>query len=245
MPTIKDSNYGEMKDLFGQIEANARSAGSLQAAAQACAEQIYRHYSDSLVLFRIYATLPYADLPPEIDSFVRGITDAHAMTPMLQPSSIMLTLLGTAGVQPEWNDRLQSRGHLGIPLMSASFVANLPMVAALMKDMGIDLEWLDRQDSSFVVKAVGRIARVFFVSDARTVTDDQGRKVVPAADFVEAHGVRTVFGLGGAYLDGTFLAMILFTRETLEKRQAEAFQPLLNYFKMGTMGAVMEHRIFT
>jgi hypothetical protein len=244
VPTLKDSSYGDMKSLFKQVELSARSATSLQAAAQACTQQVFQHYQDSLVLFRIYATLPFSDLPADVDRFVRGITDAHDLTPALQPGTVVLNLLGTSGRLPDWNDRLQSRGHLGIPLLNAGFVDNLPMVASLMKDMGIDLEWLDRQDSSIVVKAAGRLARIFYVSDAREVVDERGRKVVPASDFVESQGVRTVFGLGGAYLDGTFLAMILFTRELLEKRQAEGFQPLLNLFKMGTTSIVLGHRIF-
>jgi hypothetical protein len=233
-----------MKSLLGQIETVARAGTSLQAAAQACAQELYDTYRDSLVLCRIYATVDLADVPPVVEGFVRGITDANGLTSKLQSSSIILNLLGTAGLRPEWNDRLKSQGHLGIPLLNANFVGNLPMVAALMKDMGIGLDWLDRQDTSIVIKEVGRIARVFFVADARTTVDEKGRNVVPATDFVEANGVRTVFGLGGAYVDGTFLAIIFFTREELEKKQAEAFQPVLNLFKLGTMGAVMEHKIF-
>jgi hypothetical protein len=163
---------------------------------------------------------------------------------LLRPRSIVLSLLGTAGQKPEWNDPLQSQGHLGIPLVTSSFVENLPMVAALMRDMGIGLDWLDRQDGSIVVKEVGRLARVFFVPDARVTVDSKGRKVVPASDFVESNGVRTVFGLGGAYVDGTFAAMIFFTRESIDRQQAEAFLPAINHFKVGTMNRVLEHQIF-
>jgi hypothetical protein len=244
MPTILHSSFSERKILFTSIEAAARNGETLQAVAQGCAEDVYSRYRDSLVLLRIYATVPYAETPQRVQQFARGITDAQGVTEMLQPGSIVLALLGTAGLEADWNDRLRSQGHLGIPLVNSDFVANLPMVASLMKDMGFGLEWLDRQDSSIVVKEVGRLARVFFVPDARTTVDSQGRKVVPASDFVDANGVRTVFGLGGAYLDGTFLAMIFFTREVLEKQQVEAFLPALNMLKLGTMKLVIAHKIF-
>ncbi len=244
MPTIAQSNFSDRKNLFDDIEATAQKSATLQSVAQACAQNIYARYRDSLVLCRIYVTTAYADTPQNVQQFARGITDAQGVTDKLQPGSIVLTLLGTAGLEPDWNDRLRSRGHLGIPLVSASFVENLPMVASLMKDMGLGLEWLDRQDSSIVVKEVGRLARVFFVPDAATTVDSQGRNVVPATDFVQANGVKTVFGLGGAYLDGTFLAMIFFTRETLEKHHAEAFLPAINKLKLGTMNVVLDHKIF-
>jgi hypothetical protein len=244
MSTIIDSSFSDRKALFNSIEATARSGATLQSVAQACAEDVYKRYRDSLVLFRIYATVTYSETPQRVQQFARGIADAQGVTAMLQPGSIVLSLLGTAGLEPNWNDRLRSQGHLGIPLVNAGFVENLPMVASLMKDMGFGLEWLDRQDSSIVVKEVGRMARVFFVPDARTTVDAQGRKVVPASDFVDANGVRTVFGLGGAYLDGTFLAMIFFTREVLEKQHAESFLPAINMIKVGTMDTVLGHKIF-
>jgi hypothetical protein len=244
MSTIMHSSFSERKALFNSIEATARNGATLQAVAQACAKEVYDLYRDSLVLLRIYATVTYSATPQRVQQFARGITDAQGVTAMLQPGSIVLSLLGTAGLEPDWNDRLRSRGHLGIPLVNSGFVENLPMVASLMKDMGFGLEWLDRQDSSIVVKEVGRLARVFFVPDARTTVDSQGRKVVPASDFVDANGVRTVFGLGGAYLDGTFLAMIFFTRELFDKQQAEAFLPALNMLKLGTMNTVLAHKIF-
>jgi len=242
--TIRDSSYSELRDLFGRIESKAQPGTTLQASSQACAEVIYDFFRDSLVLFRIYATTPYARLPLDIQRFVRRITDAQGVTSKLQPESIILSLLGTAGVQPDWNDRLKSRGHLGIPLVDASFVENLPMVSALMKDMGLGLDWLDRRDSSFVVKEVGRLARVFFVPDARTTVDAQGRKVIPASDFVAAHSVRTVFGLGGGYINGVFLAMLFFTRELIERPKVEAFLPVINSFKLGTMNTVLATKIF-
>jgi hypothetical protein len=244
MVTIKDGSYPELKLLFRRIEAKSHTGTTLQAASQACAEEIYDYYRDSLVLVRVYATRAYAKIPQHIQQFAREIADAQGVASMLQPESIILTLLGTAGVQADWNNCLRSRGHLGIPLVTASFVENLPMVAALMKDMGLGLDWLDRQDNSIVVRELGRLARAFFVPDARTAVDAQGRKVVPASDFVAAYGVRTVFGLGGGFLDGTFLAMIFFTREIIEKPKVEAFLPIINLFKLGTLSTVLEHMIF-
>jgi hypothetical protein len=74
--------------------------------------------------------------------------------------------------------------------------------------------------------------------------DARNRKIVSAQDFVAAHDIHTVFGLGGSYLNGSFVTIILFTRETIEQSQAEAFMLLVNTFKTATLSFVMDGAIF-
>jgi hypothetical protein len=69
--------------------------------------------------------------------------------------------------------------------------------------------------------------------------------IVPAQDFVRSYGVKTVFGLGGSYLNGTCVILILFTRELMEREEVEKFMPLVNTIKSATMSLVMRDRIFT
>jgi hypothetical protein len=68
--------------------------------------------------------------------------------------------------------------------------------------------------------------------------------MIAAQDFVSANGVRTVFGTGGSYLNGTVMVLVFFTREEIEKSQAIAFVPLANVFKAATLDPVMNDRIF-
>ncbi|MHC4166906.1 MAG: hypothetical protein ACYSWQ_08115, partial [Planctomycetota bacterium] len=76
--------------------------------------------------------------------------------------------------------------------------------------------------------------------------DHQGRKIIPAQDFVEANDVKTVFGLAGGYPAGKmFVTAIVFCRETLEKTEAELFSPLLdamtaNTASLASTGAIFE-----
>ncbi len=56
-----------------------------------------------------------------------------------------------------------------------------------------------------------------------------------AQDFVAEHNIRTVFGLGGSYLNGSFVTVIIFTRETIEQSKVESFMSLVNTFKSATM----------
>ena len=49
-----------------------------------------------------------------------------------------LTLMATVGENPEWNSRKNSAGHKAIPLPSAEFVAQIPMIAQLIGQFGLD-----------------------------------------------------------------------------------------------------------
>jgi len=85
---------------------------------------------------------------------------------------------------------------------------------------------------------------VFYVPDAKTTVDAKERKIIAATEFVENYAVKTVFGTGGAYMGGTFITIIAFTRESLEKSLVEPFILVVNYFKTSTMRLVMEGKIF-
>jgi hypothetical protein len=86
---------------------------------------------------------------------------------------------------------------------------------------------------------------MFYVADARTETDERGRLIISAQDFVAEHGVRTVFGFGGAYmLERSYVAVILFTRETIVAEHARELAPLSSALKAATMRLVDQGRFF-
>ena len=229
---------------FGDgLKAPLGAAPHLQSAAQEVASRLYNEFVESVVLARAYVTLPLNQLPQADRAFAQKLA-AGAGQGTLADDTLILSLMGTAGVDAKWADRRLSEGHLAIPLVSAPFVASIPMVARLMKDMGIGLEWLDTRNTEVVVKKLGNVAGVFYVQDARTSVDDQGRRIVPAKAFVDGHGVRTVFGLGGCYMNGAFLAIIVFTRESIPRPQVESLLPLVSTVKAATTGLVISKRYF-
>lgn len=244
MSTLNDYTSGEIKDFRERLQPALQDAGSLQEAAQTCARMLYEEFQESIVLARIFTTLSFKDLTPRGKAFVTQLASDKEIRPLLQDKTQVLSLLGTYGADPEWNDRSKSRGHLGIPLVTASFVDSIPMVSRLMSDMGIGADWFNKLEPEILVKNLGRAAGVFYVRDAKTWLDARNRKIVSAQDFVEAYDIKTVFGLGGSYLNGSFVAMILFTRETIEQAQAEAFMLLVNTFKTATLSLMMDGIIF-
>ena len=199
----------------------AQGAGSLEEAAQS----FCRYYYDKLVdddgnracaLVRCYVTHPFALLPSELQEFAR----ATAGAPFARDTRC-LTLLGTAGVEPEWNSRRDSRDHQAIPLVSAEMVENAPMIAQLIRAFGLNVSDVAGSGRSIVRDLGGKTYGVFYVPDAR------GSSYIPAQeDFIERYAIASVVGSGGALASGELFAIVLFSRVAVSPTAAERFRAL-------------------
>lgn len=81
-------------------------------------------------------------------------------------------------------------------------------------------------------------------SGRRSARDAAGRRIIPAADFVSEQNVKTVFGTGGFYPDGTLVVCIVFTRETLARSTVEQLASLISMLKGETFGIVRARKLF-
>jgi hypothetical protein len=244
MATINQAQRATIKELSDKLK-DLRSSACVEEAAQRCVTLCYDEFRDSIVLVRLFATVPFGKLPAANQAFVRKLAEAKAVASQIEKNTLVLSLLGTRGLRPDWNDRHDSQGHVGIPLVSASFVESIPMIARLFKELGLQLDWIDKQDTAIVANVLGgNLAGLFHVPDARNALDHKGRHIIAAQDFVASHGVKTVFGMGGGYLNGTLMAIVFFTHEAIDKAQATNFMPLVNVFKAATTDLVMKERIF-
>lgn len=218
---------------------------TLEQAAQTVAETLFDELGGRAVLARVFATVPFGELPASNRTFVRDLAATNDIVSLIKDDTLILSLLGTRGVKPEWNDRHTSQGHVGIPLASASFVEQIPMISRLLKQVGLDLDWIDSDDTDIVTRSISGISGVFYVQDAAQAVDHQGRKIIPAQDFVAAHNVQTVFGLAVGYpASKRFVAIIVFCRETLAKEEVERFSPLIDAFKANTDSLVLSGSFF-
>jgi hypothetical protein len=199
----------------------------------------------SAVLFRAFATVPFDRLPEREKEFALGLGRTRGISSEVGPSTPVVTLLATRGKRREWNHRLRSERHLAIPLGSASFIKTIPMVSRLMGDLGASVEWVRKQEQNLAVSSMGRMARVLYVEDALSSRTKDDFEVIPDRSFVAENGVRTVVGLGGAYLNGTIVAVVLFTNELVPREKVEKLMPVVHGFKIATMKQVMQGKLFS
>lgn len=245
MAQISNITGDTIISLRNKIREAMQDSAILEEAAQRFCEVMYREFKESIVLTRLFATIPFAKLPDSNQAWVSKLAASQEISSLVNDDTLVLSLLGTHGQEAAWCSRRNSEGHVGVPLASADFIDRIPMMSRLLKEMGLDLAWVERQDTGIVAKTMGAIAGVFYVPDAKKAVDHKGRPIIAAQDFVDAYQVETVFGLGGSYLTtGTFITITIFTREMLEKSQAERFMFLVNEFKAATMHLVSRDQIF-
>jgi hypothetical protein len=240
---LRDASSASIRELWDGVEPELRAAQHLENAAQALTHKVYDTFSEGVVLARVFVTVPFGDLPEANQEFVRNLAGDAAGE--LKASTPVLSLIGTYGEKKPWQDRRTSKGHVGIPLISSSFVGAIPMIARLLRELGVPVEWVDSHDTDIVKRKLGDSAGLFFVEDAGTATDHQNRRIIAAQDFVKENDVKSVLGIGGAYFGGAIVTLIMFCRESLPRTSTGKFLPLINFFKSATTNLSSPKRVFS
>ena len=215
--------FGLREMLRAGLDLRRRTADSrtLEALAQETVRYFYDECRDEggtreCVLVRFYKTHPYGQLPPDLQAFAGKL-----MAGIPAPEMQCLTLLATAGDEPAWNSRSASRGHQAIPLPSVRMVEQAPMIAELVRSMGLDVSAVVSPHPELVHTLSGKTYNVFHVPEA------EGSPYIPAQDeFVRPYGVRSVVGFGGILVTGDFYAVILFSRVPVTAEGADRFRNL-------------------
>ncbi len=248
---ISDTNVETIKTLKEKIEKVLRACSSLEEAAQTFTNLLFEEFEEAIVLIRFFATIPFKKLPISLQFAVNKLADVEGMTTLINDDTPVLTLLGSRGGEEIRN----FRQYFGIPLASTDFIDSIPMVSQLLKELGFDLNWeKDRgktiQERDIETNSTGFLSGVFYIPDAQHAVNTKGEKILSVLDRVATYNletiseVETIFGVGGAYISGPFIAIILFSQESLEKEVVERFMPLANYFKTSTLKLVLNGRIF-
>tara|TARA_R110002073_G_scaffold318641_1_gene492825 strand:+ start:3268 stop:4017 length:750 start_codon:yes stop_codon:yes gene_type:complete len=247
----KISDFDELFSLIDVIKAKTEGCETLEAAGSAVVDVVFGQFQQSLVLTRMFATLPYEALPADYQQFVDKLSKDSGIADRITPQTPILSLIASRGIQRAWNDQRQSEGHLGIPLVSADFVSRIPMIARLLAEVGLELDWLHGDSSApnssgLEINTLSKLSGVFYVSDAATAVDHEGRKIISAQPFVQTHQVKSVFGLGGGFaISKTFLTLLFFCNERVDRAKARQFLPLISTVKAVTANAVAHKKFFS
>lgn len=237
MRSFTEADRPTIEALRHQVEV-VGDACTLEVAAQRFAALFVQSF-ESVVLARVFLVVPLSALPVAEQAIAVG----NSLAP-LSPSTPVLSLLATRGRLPAWNARTASVSHRAIPLLSSERVAAAPMIARLLSDLDVDCKALDEGRPIATRQMLGGKNGTFYVEDAHDSQDAQGRNVIPSREFALAHGVRTVFGMGGAYVDGTLVVAIFFCSEKLERSIVERFPHFIGAFKTATTRLVGQRALF-
>lgn len=224
MNKLSEATAEEVSRVFEETIRDVSDGDAFERAAHATARRLREAWPASIALARVFVTVPLDALPPSNRRAVEALAHARGIYADLTPETWVISLAGTAGDLPAWNDRARSVAHVGIPMVSSSFLDDIPMMSGLLASLGGDLSWVDAADSAHVVSHLGTIANIFYVRDAKTETDVRRRKVISAVDFVAKHRITTVFGIGGAFASGQLLVLLVFCHEQVPLSVVESMR---------------------
>jgi hypothetical protein len=239
MPALNESTWPDVERLREYLAKGEWP--SIESAAGAFAKVFCDSFSD-LALVRVFAVVPIKAVPARERDFAQRFASDE---PRFGPMTRALTLLGTHGSELKWHDRKLSRGHLCIPLIDRAFIDAAPMIAKLLADTDVDLAAFDDGRPIATRKLLGGRNGMFFVPDALSATDAMDRFVIADRAFVERYAIRTVFGMAGAYLEGTLVLIIAFSKALIPRAIVDRFPSLISNFKMATSRLMEEGRIFS
>lgn len=219
---VTDFTVGAMLRTGLALRRAVQGAATLEAAANIIVRYMYDHCvardgARSIALARFYKTHQYGALEPALQRFVALQLGERSPRSDLR----CLTLLATAGDEPEWNARRSSRGHQAIPLASAEAIRAAPMIMRLIEEFGIDVDSLV---SSVQPPSRGTDSRTY---DVFHVEEALGSPYIPAQrEFVEKYDIASVVGFGGLLRSGELFALILFSRDPISVRSATRFRTI-------------------
>lgn len=232
MYNLAQFSLSDMTACGAAIRKLGMQQPTMETTASRIVHYFYDHFVDpetekpALALARFFKTHDFGELSPELQQLARQSADPEQLTPRLK----CLTLLGTAGDRPDWNDRRLSTGHQVIPLLSEQMVTQAPMISQLIQQLGLTIRNVLAPPSDMIVDLQERTYNVFHVPEAL------GSPYIPAqAEFVQPFEVRSVLGFGGILPSGNLMAIILFSKVPIGRQTAELFKPLALNVKMAVL----------
>ena len=239
------TQQGPTLRLFKQIERELSDTAPLADITQKSCDAFYETFEQSVVLVRVFVTVPFAMLMEDEQAIGRAVLERKQITDPVESTTPVMTLLGTRGVEKSWCDRLTSQGHRAFPLVSRLLIESMPMTAQLLQVLGSERGSAAPKDAGLTEKAWGAgRAGLFYVEHAAHTVDTQGRKIIGAQSFVEQYNVQTVFGAARAYRDDLFLVQLFFCRHHVSRERAREFLPLVGILRGTTIRAIDSNNVF-
>jgi serine phosphatase RsbU (regulator of sigma subunit) len=193
------------------VRGATAGAATMEEAASQMVRYLRRafrttHGRSAFVLGRFFNTAPWEDLPADL-------RDTLAPAGREPEGTRAVVLLASDGEKAPWCDRRLSPGLPPALLESVDAAALHPLVAALARELGLDVETFVHGPRPHKLSG-RRDLGVFHIPDAT----DEAR--IPHQSFVREQGIRSVVGFGGLQPSGNIFALALYARVTLDAEAA-------------------------
>lgn len=215
---LANFTVSDMVVCSAELRQVTAASPTMEDAARAIVQHLRETFRDpatgqpQLVLTRLFQTMPWRSLTPDLEKRVLRRQPDLAPHPELR----CLTLLATTGDHPDWRDRTRSRQHQIAAFPDVEAVRRAPMISTMLDQLGVtaeqivagplptDNDW-DRHE-------------IHHIPDAPTSDS------VPDKEFIRAHGIKSVVGFAGNLPDGELFTVLMFSRVHIPARIAELFR---------------------
>lgn len=228
---ISEVSSAKIRDISVQASRSLDDFPYISDVVEAYNNTVYDEFETSLVLSRGFLTVPYEFLPLGHQEYAKRRASDAGLIDLLKGSTPVNTLVATKGRLTSWSSVYDSKDHMAIPLLSEEFVDSLPMIAHLLRALGLTQEW--KNSDSFISQrsTVKHQVGYLCIEDPLNDLDDQGRRIVPDTQFIEDFGVRSVFAIAGTVFGGSKLILTFFSKDPVDARSIQTLLPLINYLK--------------
>jgi hypothetical protein len=228
-------DMSDIGDALQQLELKAKNIDELS-------DMMVRYLFDNLgdtqtgekssVLVRFFMTYPYSSLDAELQQSADKMLGSKPEDQDMK----CLKLLATAGVQPEWNSTIHSKGHRVIPLQNEEKVKKIfYMIYEFIDQMGMDISNVLNPDTKLSSEFEERIFNVYHVPEAL------GNPHIPAQkEFVIPFGVKSLMGFGGMLPTGNLFIMLIFSKTKIPRNTANFFKNIALHVRMAALPFVNE-----
>ncbi len=218
-----------------------KGAQNIEDVAKRMVRYLYENLLDpqtgdsACALVRFFMTCPFMELSEDLRLAARNLVGGRSVG----SNTKCLTLMATAGDQPQWNARQLSTGHQAIPLLDENFVSRAPMISQLIHQFGLDISTVLEPDPDILVDLEQTTFNVFHIPEAL------GSVHIPAqTEFVEPYQIKSVLGFGGMLPSGNLFAIILFTKTPISPEVADLFKWISAYARI-SVAALDKRAVFT
>ncbi|MFM8551461.1 MAG: hypothetical protein ACKOCD_03985, partial [Nitrospiraceae bacterium] len=157
-----------MAECGAALRTIGDGAQSLEETAGRIVRYLYERLGEeetdekACVLVRLFKTHLFGGLDEELQRYAKSLLGTRPAA----PSMPCFTLMATAGLLPEWNDRHQSKRFKAIPIADRQFVAQFPMFSQLMTQFGVELGSLLASRTELLLDQQETSYKVFHVTEA-------------------------------------------------------------------------------
>lgn len=229
MYDLENFSDDEMYDCALVLRNLDKGAKNIEDVASRMVSHLYDNLIDrktgqsACALVRFFMTCPFTELNAELRHAAREIVGGRNVA----STTKCLTLMATAGDEPQWNSRQTSAGHKAIPLVDKDFISRAPMISQLIHQFGLDVDMLLEPDPEILVDLEQTTFNVFYIPDAA------GSAHIPAQEsFVIPYQIKSVLGFGGMLPSGNLFAIILFAKTRISPEVAELFKWISAYARI-------------